>query len=149
MKRLLAFLVALLLTAPAGAAQVTVAQEIEVGRAGAAQFEKGVRLLGGEPLARIQRIGQRVAAATGRTDLPFTFKLVDAPEVNAISFPGGFIYVYRGFMDANPSDDELAGTLGHEVAHVVQRHVLRSQLMLNMQRRAFGRNDAAMRMMQG
>jgi len=52
-------------------------------------------------------------------------------------------------MDANPSDDELAGTLGHEVAHVVQRHVLRSQLMLNMQRRAFGRNDAAMRMMQG
>jgi predicted Zn-dependent protease len=57
-----------------------------------------------------------------RPDLPWTFRVVDDPIVNAFALPGGFIYVTRGILAHFDSEAELAGVLGHEIGHVTARH---------------------------
>lgn len=108
--------------------RIPVSEDISLGREASSKFERSVRLLGGPMLDRIQRIGARVATACGRTDMPFSFKLVDDPHINAITFPGGFIYVFRGLMDHQPDDQELAGVLGHEITHATKRHAIKKIL---------------------
>lgn len=70
----------------------------------------------------VDRIGQRIAAGSPRPNLPWTFTLLDTPMVNAMALPGGYIYVTRGILERMNSEDELAGVIGHEVAHVAARH---------------------------
>lgn len=72
--------------------------------------------------ALVDRIGHEVAAASPRPHLPWTFTLLDTPMVNAMALPGGYIYVTRGILERMNSEDELAGVIGHEVAHVAARH---------------------------
>jgi predicted Zn-dependent protease len=74
--------------------------------------------------ARIQRIGQRVAAAVGR-DLPtaqWEFVVFESDQVNAFALPGGKVGFYTGLINLAESDDEIAIVMGHEVAHVTSRH---------------------------
>lgn len=98
-------------------------EEIEMGRNVAKQVEKQYGLVDDDVLqARVDAIGKRLAAVTERKDLPYTFKVLNSNEVNAFALPGGFIYVYKGLVDLMPSDEELAGVIGHELAHVVKRH---------------------------
>ena len=75
---------------------------------------------------RVDKIGQRLAAVCGRDDIKYSFKVLNANEVNALACPGGFIYVFKGLMDYMPSDTELAGVLGHEVGHVAKKHTVHS-----------------------
>ena len=70
----------------------------------------------------IDRIGHGIAAKSPRPQLPWTFTLLDTPMVNAMALPGGYIYVTRGILERMNSEDELAGVIGHEVAHVAARH---------------------------
>lgn len=76
--------------------------------------------------ALVNRIGQRIAAHSPRPQLPWTFTILDTPMVNAMALPGGFIYVTRGILERMNSEDELAGVIGHEVAHVAARHSAKS-----------------------
>jgi predicted Zn-dependent protease len=82
--------------------------------------------------AWVDAIAQPMAAASERPDLPWTFRVLDDPTVNAFALPGGYIYVTRGIMAHLTSDAELAGILGHEIGHVTARHgvtrVSRAQL---------------------
>ena len=75
----------------------------------------------------IQQLGGKVAAAArGRTPdgISFSFKVIDDPKtINAFAIPGGHIYVYSGLILAAENEAELVGVLGHEVAHVTERHV--------------------------
>jgi predicted Zn-dependent protease len=57
----------------------------------------------------------------------FTFRIVDQQEPNAFAIPGGGIYVSRGLLALVKREDELAGVLAHEIAHVTQRHSARQQ----------------------
>jgi predicted Zn-dependent protease len=75
-----------------------------------------------EAIARLERIGARVAEASGRTDLAWEFKVFDSAEVNAFVLPGGKVGFFKGLMDLAQSDDELAAVMGHEVGHVQARH---------------------------
>ncbi|MEG0969483.1 MAG: M48 family metallopeptidase [Acidaminococcaceae bacterium] len=110
-------------TPPAEAGLISQAQEIAMGREVAAQLEAQYGLVQDEELqARVERIGQRLVAVCDRRDLTYSFKVLNCDEVNAMAVPGGFIYVYKGLLDFMPSDDELAGVLGHEVGHIVERH---------------------------
>ncbi len=70
----------------------------------------------------IDEIGRQIAAASDRPDLPWRFTLLDTPMINAMALPGGQIYVTRGILERINSEDELAGVIGHEVAHVAARH---------------------------
>ena len=76
--------------------------------------------------AMVDRIGQRIAASSPRPHLPWTFTLLDTPMVNAMALPGGYVYVTRGILERMNSEDELAGVIGHEVAHVAARHSAKS-----------------------
>jgi len=86
------------------------------------------RILGARPLwsdasaqQRVNLVGRWVASQTSRPELPWTFGVVDTPEVNAFAAPGGFILVTRGLYQLLSSDSELAAVLGHEISHCVQR----------------------------
>lgn len=70
----------------------------------------------------IQNLGTRLAATSERTKLPWTFRVVDDPAVNAFAVPGGYIYVTRGILAHLNSEAELAGVVGHEIGHVTARH---------------------------
>lgn len=92
----------------------------------------GARPLWDEELAqwRVNLVGRWVAAQTSRPQLPWTFGVIDTPEVNAFAAPGGYILVTRGLYELLSSDSELAAVLGHEISHCVQRdhyNVIRKQ----------------------
>ena len=70
----------------------------------------------------VDRIGKQIAAASERPNLPWHFTVLDTPMINAMALPGGYIYITRGMLERINSEDELAGVLGHEIAHVTARH---------------------------
>jgi predicted Zn-dependent protease len=70
----------------------------------------------------IQELGSRLAADSERPDLPWTFRVVDDPLVNAFAIPGGYIYITRGILAHFNSEAELVSVLGHEIGHVTARH---------------------------
>lgn len=74
----------------------------------------------------VNEIGHRIAAHANDGDHKFTFFVVDDPAINAFALPGGYIGVHTGLLQATRSEDELAGVLAHEVAHVTQRHIARA-----------------------
>jgi predicted Zn-dependent protease/outer membrane protein assembly factor BamD (BamD/ComL family) len=73
-------------------------------------------------LARVNRLGYELAQQSTYQKFPFTFTLVDMPVPNAVSLPGGQIFVTRGLLDLGLTDDMLANVLGHEIGHVVLEH---------------------------
>lgn len=76
--------------------------------------------------AMVERIGKRIAAQSPRPNLPWTFTLLDTPMINAMALPGGYVYVTRGILERMNSEDELAGVIAHEVAHVAAKHSVHS-----------------------
>jgi predicted Zn-dependent protease len=98
-------------------------QEIEMGREADKEVVASVGLYPDEKLQQyVQTLGARVAATTERPALPWTFRVVDDPAVNAFAIPGGFVYVTRGIMTHLNSEAELVAILGHEIGHVTARH---------------------------
>jgi predicted Zn-dependent protease len=98
-------------------------QEIQMGE----QYDKEVvASIGLYPDPAMQRylqdLGTRLAATSERPKLPWTFRVVDDPAVNAFAVPGGYIYVTRGILAHLNSEAELAGVVGHEIGHVTARH---------------------------
>ncbi len=72
--------------------------------------------------AIVERVGKRIARATGR-DLPWEFWVIDKPKViNAFCLPGGKVFVYTGIVPVAANEAGLAAVLGHEIAHAIARH---------------------------
>jgi predicted Zn-dependent protease len=95
-------------------------EEAQMGRDAARQFESENRTYRDR---RVDAIGRRIARASDRKDITYSFKVVDRDEVNAISLPGGYVYVYRGVLRmVGDDDDALAGVIAHEVGHIAERH---------------------------
>src|SRR5688572_7131972 len=98
-------------------------EEIAVGR------EVAGRMLGAAPLvadpglqAYVNRVGRWIAAQAERPGLPWHFGVIDSPSINAFAAPGGYVLITRGLYEILDSEAQLAGVLGHEIGHVVQRH---------------------------
>jgi len=72
--------------------------------------------------AMLDRLGQRLAAGTERPEVSYTFTLLDSDVVNAFALPGGYVYVTRGLLALANSEAQLAGVVGHEIAHITARH---------------------------
>lgn len=75
-----------------------------------------------EVVAYVNQIGQRLAAATGRTEFEYEFYVVADAELNAFALPGGKVFVNAGAIAQTNSEAELAGLLAHELAHAVLSH---------------------------
>lgn len=75
--------------------------------------------------AMVQRISQRIAAASGK-NYQWEYVLIDSPEINAWCMPGGKIAVYTGIIPVVKTEAALAAVLGHEVAHATLKHGLQN-----------------------
>ncbi len=99
------------------------AQEIALGQETHPQIQQEMGVYDDPALQEyIAAVGTRLARNTERPDLPWTFTVVDSPAVNAFAVPGGFIYLTRGILAHLNDEAELAGVMGHEIAHVTARH---------------------------
>jgi beta-barrel assembly-enhancing protease len=71
----------------------------------------------------LNRIGQETLQKAGSVPYPFRFYLIKDPQLNAFSVPGGHIFITTGILEVMESEGELAGLLGHEIAHVTSHHI--------------------------
>ena len=108
-----------------GAAPINEAKEIEIGSGIAS------RLLGAAPLVAdpsmqqyVNKVGMWLALQSERPDLPWHFGVLESANVNAFATPGGYVFITRGLLRKMRSEDELAGVLAHEIAHVLRKHHL-------------------------
>jgi predicted Zn-dependent protease len=70
----------------------------------------------------VSQVGNKMAAKSHRTHMPYSFRVVNATYINAYAFPGGTIAATRGIMLSLENEAELAALLGHELGHVNARH---------------------------
>ena len=98
-------------------------QEISVGR------NLAGTVLGAAPLVNdpalqsyVNKVGRWIASQSERPDLPWHFGVIETPGINAFATPGGYVLVTRGLYDLLENESQLAGVLGHEIAHIVKRH---------------------------
>ncbi len=77
--------------------------------------------------AYLREVGGRLVIGVNDPRWKFSFQIADQAEPNAFAIPGGGIYVSRGLLVLVNREDELAGVLAHEIAHVTQRHSARQQ----------------------
>ena len=75
----------------------------------------------------IRQVGEQLLQEANITSPPFTFTLLDSPDINAFAMPGGFIYVNRGLLAYLDNEAELAGVLAHEIGHITENHHARRQ----------------------
>jgi beta-barrel assembly-enhancing protease len=98
-------------------------------------------LLGAAPLVKddqlqnyVNQVGRWVASQSERPDLPWRFGVIDSADINAFAMPGGYVLVTKGLYQKLNNEAQLAGVLGHEIAHIVKKHqlkVLQKQQLLN------------------
>jgi predicted Zn-dependent protease len=96
---------------------------VQLGEEYAAQLARELPLVQDRQVVQyINDLGRQIARTADPRGIPYTFYVVNAPEVNAFAVPGGHIYVNRGLIERNENMSELAGVLAHEIGHVVHRH---------------------------
>jgi predicted Zn-dependent protease len=101
-------------------------QEMQMGAEFAAQLENELQFIRDpEIVGYVDSLGQAIAAASERPDIPYRFHVVDTDDVNAFAVPGGYLYVNRGLIEAADTESELAGVISHEIGHIVGRHSAR------------------------
>src|SRR5688572_22382281 len=102
-------------------------QEIELGQKAEPEIVKQFGGLYQDPQVQgvVQDVGMKLAKASDRPDLPWRFHVVNSPDLNAFALPGGGIFITQGLLSQLTNEAQLAGVLGHEVAHVAARHQAR------------------------
>jgi predicted Zn-dependent protease len=103
------------------------ADDVKLGHQAAGEVEQKMPLLRDPQLeAYVSRVGERLAAAIPQefqhSEFQYSFKVVDAKEINAFALPGGPMYVNSGMIKAAKSEAEMAGVMAHEISHVALRH---------------------------
>ena len=110
------------LSAAAAACGVTTQQEIQMGAQEAAQVNQQLPMVTDPQLnSYINQLGMQLAGQGSRRDIPWHFYIVNTSVVNAMSLPGGHVYVNRGVIEHASNASELAGVVGHEIGHVEHR----------------------------
>ncbi len=100
-------------------------KEIAMGKEYAQQIESSVKLIQDPVVTEyVNRVGQNLVRNSD-AKVPFTIKVIDSDDINAMALPGGFFYVNSGLVLAADNEAELAGVMAHEIAHVCARHATR------------------------
>jgi predicted Zn-dependent protease len=101
-------------------------REIALGKQAAMEVEKTSKMINDPVVTEyVNRIGQNLVRNSD-AKVPFTIKVIDSDEINAFALPGGFFYVNSGLILRADEEAELAGVMGHEIAHVAARHGTRN-----------------------
>lgn len=106
--------------------EYTPEEENRIGRQIAGNLLGAVPLVRDEALQRyVNLVGTWVAQQSGRNDVTWRFGVLDTNDINAFAAPGGYIFLTRGLYRLLGNEAELAGVLGHEIAHVTKKHHLK------------------------
>src|SRR3954466_14662823 len=120
-RTLSALVAAAALSACAGS--ISQQEEVQMGAQSAAQVNAQLPMLNDASInAYVNSLGRNIAQRTSRPDLDWHFAVVNSEVINAFALPGGYIYVNRGVLTNASNESELAGVIGDEIEHVVQRH---------------------------
>ena len=105
--------------------------EIKMGKSYADEIEKSTRMITDPVVTEyVNRIGQNIVKNSD-CKVPFTIKVIDSDEINAMALPGGFFYVNSGLILNADEEAEIAGVMAHEIAHVCAHHAAREMTRMN------------------
>ena len=120
-------------------------EEIAIGR------QIAGNLLGASPLVKdkqlqkyVNNVGRWVASQSERPDLEWHFGVIESGDVNAFAAPGGYIFVTRGLYKLLGNEADLAGVLGHEIGHVIEKHhlkILQQSRLLDLGAKLFAKES--------
>jgi beta-barrel assembly-enhancing protease len=100
----------------------SIEKEMALGRQMSQQIEQQAKLLGDKQITEyVDRVGQNLARHSD-SKIPLTVKVIEGEEPNAVTLPGGYIYVNTGLIRIADTETELAAAMAHEIAHVAARH---------------------------
>lgn len=104
-----------------------VEDDIKLGRDASAQVDQQFPILNDAQVTRyVQDVGARLVASIPpqfrQSQFQYSFKVVNASDINAFALPGGPMYVNRGMIEAAKNEGEMAGVMAHEISHVALRH---------------------------
>jgi predicted Zn-dependent protease len=103
----------------------SIEKEMALGKQLSLQLEKNQKLVGDKLISEyVNRLGQNLARHSD-TKIPLTVKVVEGLDPNAITLPGGYIYVQTELIRTADTEAELAAAMAHEIAHVAARHATR------------------------
>jgi predicted Zn-dependent protease len=116
---------------------VSTQQEVEMGRTYSQQINAQLPIVSDPEINRyINVLGDSIAGLSDERNLEWQFYMVDSRDVNAFAVPGGYIYINRGLIERAENLSMVAGVLGHEIGHVIERHSV--QQMEKMQQANIG-----------
>ncbi|MBI5504838.1 MAG: M48 family metalloprotease [Deltaproteobacteria bacterium] len=131
MRRILAIVLAALMVAPPGVvprALAQVAEEKKLGDEFLAKALPHMPLIHDYELAGfVREVGARLVKTVGPQPFDYEFFVVRDNEINAFAVPGGKLFVNAGLIARADNEDQLAGVMGHEIAHAAAHHVVRQQ----------------------
>ena len=100
-------------------------KEMALGKQLAEEVERQAKVVD-DPLISeyVNRVGQNLVRNSD-SKVPFRFKVIDSEVPNAFALPGGYVFVNTGLIEIAEEEDEMAGAMAHEIAHVAARHMTR------------------------
>ncbi len=112
------------MVAPSRLSALTYSKEEAFGREFARYVETHMEVINDQYISGyVESVGQRVLSYFPQQQLKFRFRVIKSDVYNAFAGPGGHIFIHSGLIAVMESEDELAGILGHEIAHVTSRHI--------------------------
>lgn len=102
---------------------ISESQEIAMGQEAAKQVSATIPPVADSALQRyVSSLGIQLARGSERPNLPWSFAVIDDPQVNAFALPGGPIFITRGILSHMNSEAQLVSVLGHEIGHITAKH---------------------------
>jgi predicted Zn-dependent protease len=106
-------------------APISVEEERDVGREVAAKLIDYFHIYKNDAVTRyVNLVGSMAAAQSERQDLQYHFAVLDSEDINAMSAPGGYVFITRGALALCQDESELVGVLAHEVGHIAGKHII-------------------------
>ncbi len=106
---------------------MTPQEERKIGESFMRHLRRSIKIIDDPEISEyINMLGYQLVASSDSPTEKYTFFIIEDPSINAFAAPGGYIGINSGLLLATQSESELAAVLAHEIAHITQRHLIRS-----------------------